>query len=167
MWKIISHTKIFIVATYIFYVLSQQQLQSVYKVSDLNFTFGIKNLLHQSTEHPFGGELYRSILRYQTETLQSALIQFLTISYVVNLLLSLTDSSFELKKKKIYSFTLFPPSVLQVNLLSPPKCLDDYNSALPKLANGSPLLESPKIVLIPIMLLLLRHSVMSNSLRPH
>ena len=165
MWKIISHTKIFIVATYIFYVLSQQQLQSAYKVSDLNFTFGIKNLLHQSTEHPFGGELYRSILRYQTETLQSALIQFLTISYVVDLLLSLTDSSFKLKKK-FYSFTLFPLSVLQVNLLSPPKCLDDYNSALPKLANGSPVLESPKIVLISIMLLLLRHSVMSNSLRP-
>ena len=57
-------------------------------------------------------------------------------------------------------------SLLQFNLLSPPKCLDDYNSALPKLANGSPVLESPKIVLISIMLLLLRHSVMSNSLRP-
>ena len=64
MRKIISHTKVFIVAIYIFYVLSQYQLQSAYKVSDLNFTFGIKNLLHQSTEHPFGGELYRSILRY-------------------------------------------------------------------------------------------------------
>ena len=70
MWKIISHTKIFIVATYIiFYVLSQQQLQSAYKVSDLNFTFGIKNLLYQSTEHPFVGELYRSMLRYKAEIL--------------------------------------------------------------------------------------------------
>ena len=70
-------------------------------------------------------------------------------------------------KKKFYSFTLFPLSVLQVNLLSPPKCLDGYNSALPKLTNGSSLLESPKIVLIPIVFLLLSHSVMSNSLRPH
>ena len=72
MWKIISHTKIFIVATYIiFYALSQQQLQSAYKVSDLNFTFGINNLLYQSTEDPFVGELYRSILRYEAEILQS------------------------------------------------------------------------------------------------
>ena len=72
MWKIISHTKIFIVATYIiFYALSQQQLQSAYKVSDLNFTFGINNLLYQSTEDPFVGELSRSILRYEAEILQS------------------------------------------------------------------------------------------------
>ena len=46
MRKIISHTKVFIVAIYIFCVLSQYQLQSAYKVSDLNFTFG-KNYLTQ------------------------------------------------------------------------------------------------------------------------
>ena len=36
-----------------------------------------------------------------------------------------------------------------------------------KLTNGSSLLDSHNIALIPIVLLLLSHSVMSNSLRPH